>query len=95
MNNSVNAITELTPTELLYGFPIRLFPALDNAGINETQLPGDTSYMDRISQSVSIAKDNHITTKTIQTRKDNKSRRPDPDYKVGDMKQRRFRLRKR
>src|SRR5881394_2237364 len=44
-----------------------------------------TDYVDRIMESISIAKDNHITTKTVQTRNANRSRRPEPIYKVGDM----------
>jgi len=85
MNNSVNTTTELTPTELLYGSPIRLFPALDTTDINNIQLPAVKDYVDRIMESISIAKDNHIAAKTIQTRNANRSRRSEPPYKVGDM----------
>jgi len=85
MNNSVNATTELTPTELLYGSPIRLFPALDITDVNNIRLPAVKDYVDKIMESISIAKDNHITAKTIQTRNANRSRRPEPIYKVGDM----------
>ena len=74
MNNSVNATTELTPTELLYGSPIRLFPTLDETDVNGIQLPTVREYVDRIMESISIAKDNHITAKTIQTRNANRSR---------------------
>ena len=68
MNNSVNATTELALTELLYVSPIRLFPTLDEININDIQLSDVGDYIDRIMKSVSIAKDNHITAKTIQTR---------------------------
>ena len=85
MNNSVNATTELAPTELLYGSPIRLFPTLDETDINDIRLPDVRNYIDRIMESISIAKENHITAKTIQTRNANRSRRPDPIYKAGDM----------
>jgi len=85
MNNSVNATTELTPTELLYGSPIRLFPTLDETSINDIPLPAVKNYIDRITESIAIAKDNHITAKTIQTRNANRSRRPGPIYRVGDM----------
>src|SRR5437667_513220 len=85
MNNSVNATTELTPTELLYGSPIRLFPTLIETDVRNIHLPAVNDYVDRIMESISIAKDNHITAKTIQTRNANRSRRPDPIYKVGDM----------
>ena len=84
-NNSINAITELIPTELFYGSPIRLFPILDDTNINDIQLPAVRNYIDRIMESIAIAKDNHITAKTIQARNANRSRRPDPIYKVGDM----------
>ncbi len=85
MNNSVNAATELTPTELLYGSPIRLFPTLDETDVDNVKLPAVKDYVDRIMESISIAKDNHITAKTVQTRNANRSRRPEPIYKVGDM----------
>ena len=85
MNNSVNATTELTPTELLYGSPIRLFPTLDETDVNDIQLPEVKDYIDRIMESISIARDNHIAAKTVQTRNANRTRRPDPIYKVGDM----------
>jgi len=85
MNNSVNATTELTPTELLYGSPIRLFPTLDETDVNNIQLPAVRDYVDRIMESISIARDNHITAKTIQTRNANKSRHPEPIYRAGDM----------
>src|SRR5436190_23794505 len=39
MNNSVNATTELAPTELLYGSPIRLFPTLDKTNIDDIRVP--------------------------------------------------------
>src|SRR5438552_2766340 len=85
MNNSVNATTELAPTELLYGSPIRLFPTLDETNIDDIRLPDVRNYIDRIMKSISIAKDNHITVKTIETHNANRSRCPDPIYKVGDM----------
>ena len=85
MNNSVNAIIELVPTELLYESPIQFFPTLDEINIDNIQLPDVRNYIDRIMESISIAKDNHITAKTIQTRNVNKSRRSDSIYKVRDM----------
>src|SRR5436190_22469219 len=38
-NNSVNTTTELAPTELLYGSPIRLFPTLDETDVSNIRLP--------------------------------------------------------
>jgi hypothetical protein len=47
MNNSVNATTSKTPTELLYGTPIRLFPRVAPPG-PDSQVPAVNEYIDRI-----------------------------------------------
>jgi hypothetical protein len=82
MNNSVNATTHQTPTEMLYGTSIRLFPRLQTP--IDTPVPAVADFIERINESIAIAKDNHLTAKTIQTQQANKSRRPEPEYKVGD-----------
>ena len=82
MNNSVNATTHQTPTEMLYGTSIRLFPILETPV--DTPIPAVADFIERINESVTIAKDNHLIAKTIQTQQANKSRRPEPEYKVGD-----------
>ena len=66
MNNSVNVITELTPTELFYESPIQLFPTFDETDINDIQLSDVRDYIDRIMEFISITRDNHITAKIIQ-----------------------------
>src|SRR5947207_4895199 len=85
MNNSVNATIEMISTELLYDSSIHLFLNLDEIIINDIQLSIMKNYIDRIMKFIAIAKDNHIATKTIQTRNANKSRRSDSIYKVDDM----------
>jgi hypothetical protein len=84
MNNSVNATTQKTPTELLYGTPVRLFPSFQQGGA-ETPVPAVSEYIDRILESIAIAKDNHVAAKTTQTKYANKSRRAALQYKEGDL----------
>src|SRR6202165_3547245 len=84
MNNSTNATTQQTLTEMLYGIRIRLFPAIDGTEA-EAEVPAVSEFIRRINESIAIAKDNHLTAKTVQTRQANQSRRPDPGYKEGDM----------
>jgi len=82
MNNSVNATTTKTPRELLYGTSLRLIPA----SINPTsEVPAVTAFLDRIQDSISTAKDQHVVAKTKQTTQANKHRRAEPAYETGDM----------
>jgi hypothetical protein len=83
MNNSVNATTELSPTELIYGTSIRLFPTIDTS--MNTKVPETADFIERINESQAIARDAHLTAKTIQTRQGNKKRRREPSYKEGDL----------
>ena len=59
-----------------------MFPTIESV---ESRVPAVAEFIDRIKESIAIAKDNHLTAKTIQTRQANRSRRPDPGYKEGDM----------
>src|ERR1700687_2450344 len=72
MNNSVNATHQQSPTEMLYGTSLRLFPAIENI---DTTVPRVAEFIERINESQVIAKDNHLTAKTIQTRNSNRKRR--------------------
>jgi hypothetical protein len=81
MNNSVNATTGKTPTELLYGTTVRLFPVVN---MEKATLPAIANYLERIQESINIAKEGHRTAKTKQTVYANQHRREDPEYKVGD-----------
>ena len=85
MNNSVNIIIELALTELLYESSIQLFSTLNETNINNIRLSNVRNYINRITEFISIAKDNHITVKTIQIHNANRSRRSDSIYKVEDM----------
>ena len=83
MNNSINATTKMTPTQLLFGTSIRLFPSF-RPKVTDTHVPAVTAFIERIHESVTIAKDNHLAAKTVQAHHANKHRRPDPKFKVGD-----------
>jgi hypothetical protein len=81
MNNSVNATTGMTPTELLYGTPVRLVPHPANT---LSEFPAVTEFLERIDESVALAQDRHVVAKTRQATQANKHRRADPEYKVHD-----------
>jgi len=83
MNNSVNATTGKTPTELLYGVPLKLFPS--PRSLLPSDVPAVTDYLERIQDSIAIARDRHAEAKTRQTMYANKKRRKEPEYKVGDV----------
>ena len=73
----------MTPTQLLFGTSIRLFPSFRSSEI-DTPVPAVSDFIERINESVDIAKDNQLAAKTLQAHNANKHRRPEPDYKVGD-----------
>ena len=75
MNNSINATTKMTPTQLLFGTSICLFPSFRPKEI-DTHVPAVTEFIERINESVAIAKDNHLAAKTVQAHYANKHRRP-------------------
>ena len=82
-NNSVNATTSKTPTELVYRTALRLFPVpVDKGDITH---PAVTDYIERIEDSVAIARDQHAVTKTRQATYANRRRREEPEYKCGDL----------
>jgi hypothetical protein len=87
MNNSVNATTNFSPTELVFGSRLRLFPTFREGEIDTTAttVPAVTEHLDRIVESVAIARDNQLTAKTLQTKYANRSRRADPEHAVGEM----------
>ena len=80
MNNSTNATTGKTPTELLYGTTIRQFPSLTK----ESDIPAVNEFIERIEQFTATARDNHAEAKTRQTTNANRHRRKEPEYSVGD-----------
>jgi hypothetical protein len=81
MNNSINATTGMTPTQLLYGAPIHLFPHPTNP---QSDFPAVSDFVERINESIAIAQDRHVVAKTRQATQSNKHRRAEPAYEVGD-----------
>lgn len=84
MNNSVNATTGKTPTEMVYGAPLRLFPAPSGLHRPDVDVPAVSDYIHRIQENIALARDRHAEAKTKQTTYANRSRRKEPEYKVGD-----------
>jgi hypothetical protein len=79
MNNSLNAITRITPTELLYGTLLRLILHPANT---QFEFSAVTEFLEHIDESVRLAQDQHAVAKTRQATQANKYRRADPEYKI-------------
>jgi len=84
MNNSVNATTGKSPTELVFGTTLRLFPSPRDLAKPTQDVPAVTDYIQRIQDNIAMARDRHVAAKTKQTTYANKKRRPEPEYKIGD-----------
>jgi hypothetical protein len=84
MNNSINATTGKTPTEIVYGAPLRLVPSPCNLVKPTQDVPAVSNYIQRIQDYVEMARDRHAEAKTKQSSYSNKTRRQEPDYNVGD-----------
>ena len=84
MNNSVNAMTGKTPTELVYGAPVRLFPSPNDLAKPKLDVPAVSDYIQCIQDNIAFARDRHVEAKTKQTTYANLKRRAEPDYRVGD-----------
>ena len=84
MNNSVNATTGKSPTELVFGTTLRLFPSPRDLAKPTQDVPAVSDYIQQIHDNIAMARDRHAEAKTKQTTYANKKRRPEPDYKVGD-----------
>jgi len=82
MNNSVNATTEISPTELLYGTHLRLVP---HPADTTSTVPTVTDFLEKINESVQLAKDRHVIAKTHQAIQANRQCRAEPNYQVGDL----------
>jgi hypothetical protein len=83
INNSVNATTGKSPTDLVFGTTLRLFPFPHDLATVIQDLPAVSDYIQRI-QDNAMARDRHAEAKTKQTTYANKKGRPDPHYKVGE-----------
>ena len=85
MNNSVNTTIGKSPTEMVYGTTLRLFPSpRDLAKLNQ-DVPAVTDYIQTIQNNIAIARDRYAEAKTKQATYANKKCSPEPDYKVGEM----------
>jgi hypothetical protein len=84
VNNSVNATTGKTPTEVLYGTTLRLFPSPRDLAKPNLDVPVVLDYIHRIQDNIALARDGHAKVKTKQTTYANQKRQAEPDYKVGD-----------
>jgi len=84
MNNSVNATTEKSPTELVFGATLHLFPSLRDLVTPVHNVPAVSDYIHRIQDNVAITRNRHAEAKTKQMTYANKKRHPDPDFKVGE-----------
>src|SRR5947207_15422634 len=73
----------MTPTQLLFCTSLRLFPSFTPRTI-DMKVPAVADFIERINESVAIAKDNHLTAKTVQARNANKYKSPESKYKIGD-----------
>ena len=64
MNNSVNATTGKTPTELVYGDSLHLFPSPKDLAKPKVDVPAVSEYIQRIQDNISFARDRHAEAKT-------------------------------
>ena len=82
MNNSINATTGKSPTELLYGTHVRLIP---HPADTLSTVPTVTDFLEKIDESVQLAKDRHVIAKTRQATQANRRRRTELNYQVRDL----------
>ena len=82
MNNSINATTDKSLMELLYGTHVRLTP---HSADTSSTVPIVTEFLEKIDESVQLAKDRHVVAKTRQATQANRRRRAEPKYRAGDL----------
>src|SRR5271170_2431682 len=63
---------------------LRLFPSPHDIAKLEVDVPAVSDYIQRIQDNVALARDRRAEAKTKQTTYANKTRRQEPDYKIGD-----------
>src|SRR5437762_11914820 len=84
MNNSVNATTGKSPTEMVFGSTLHLFPSPRDLAKPTHDVPAVSDYIQAIQDNVALARDHHAEAKTKQMTYANKKRHPEPEYKEGD-----------
>src|SRR5204862_2691517 len=72
MNNSVNATTGKSPTEMIFGATLRLFPSPRDLAKPTQDVPAVTDYIQRIQDNIAMARDRHAEAKIKQTTYANK-----------------------
>ena len=82
MNNSINATIDKTLIELLYDVFFKLFSSLRL--LLSFEVSAVTDYLERIQNSIAIARDRHAKAKTRQIMYVNKKRRKKSKYKIED-----------
>ena len=84
MNNSINATTGKSPTEMVFGTTLRLFPSPRDLAKPTHDVPAVSDYIQAIQDNVAQARDHHAEAKMKQTTYANRKRCPEPEYKEGD-----------
>src|SRR5439155_16849767 len=79
MNNSVNATTGKSPTELVFGTTLRLFPSPRDLAKPAQDVPAVSDYIQRIHDNIAFARHRHAVATTKQTTYANQKRRHEPD----------------
>ena len=79
---SLHATTGKSPTELFYGTHVRLIP---HPADTSSTVPTVTDFLEKIDESVQLAKDRHVIAKTRQATQANRRRRAEPKYRTGDL----------
>ena len=82
MNNSINATTRKSPLELLYGTYVRL---VSHPADTCSTISAVTDFLEKIDESIQLAKDHHIITKIHQATQANHWHCAEPNYKVEDL----------
>ena len=85
MNNSINATTGKSLTEMVYGTTLCLFLSPRDLAKSNQDVPTITNYIQTIQDNIAIARDHHVEAKTKQVTYANKKHSPEPDYRVGEM----------
>ena len=67
MNNSVNATTGKSPTEMVFGSTLHLFPSPRDLAKPTHDVPAVSDYIQAIQDNVALARDRHAEAKTKQT----------------------------
>jgi len=82
INNSINATTGTSLTEMVFWTTLRLFLNPCDLTKLTQDVPAVSDYTKRIQDNVAMAHDHHAEAKTKQTTYTNQHRPSEPDFKV-------------